>query len=89
MSYSGWANYATWNVNLWVDGDERDYMMKVDYLKGLYHPVTDLDVRRFVKAFMGNTTPDLKGSTEEGCRFEDINWQEIASFWEEERRGLL
>ena len=87
MSYSGWTNYATWSVNLWVDNEERDYRLKVEYLQQLKHKVTDMDVRRFVKDYMDNTTPDLS-KTVEGARFEDINWSELAGFWEEERLNL-
>ena len=88
QGYNGWTNYATWNINLWVDNEERDYRLKVEYLQQLGHKVTDIDVRRFVKDYMDNTTPDLKDSTVEGARFQDINWEEIASFWEEERIDL-
>lgn len=84
--YNGWSNYATWNINLWVDNDERDYRLKVDYLNKLKLPVTATDVQRFVKDYMGNTTPDLKEATGEGYRIQDVNWQEIADFWEDERQ---
>ena len=30
-NYNGWANHATWNVALWIGGDEGLYQLAKDY----------------------------------------------------------
>jgi hypothetical protein len=42
MSYNGWSNRPTWNVNLWLSNDE-----------GLYHEVNRLE-RRHVRTDQGD-----------------------------------
>ena len=78
--YNGWTNYATWNMNLWLDNTETLYRQKRAILETLYRPVSPFDVQMFCKSFMDNTTPDLQQGD-----YKDIDWQEIADNWEIER----
>lgn len=40
MSYNGWPNWATWNVNLWIDNEEPIYRAK---MRALRRASDDLD----------------------------------------------
>ena len=86
MTYSGWTNYATWNVGLWADNDYSLYHARCAWMKRKSE-ITGADVREWVQDNMGGTTPDL--SEHEGHRIQDVNWSEIAEHWEDERRELL
>ena len=89
--YNGWANYATWNIPLWIDNEYGLYMEKVRLLETMDREVTEEDVREMARFAFGETmeTPDLKGNDWEGGRIEDVDWSEIAENWEEERLELL
>lgn len=88
---NGWANYATWNVPLWIDNEYHLYKEKVRMLETLDRPVTEEDVQEFAVFAFGETmeTPDLVGNDWQGGRVCDIDWKEIAENWEEERLELL
>lgn len=77
---NGWTNWATWNVPLWIDNEEGLYRNKLSLLAQASKPIEAGDVRFFVNAFMHNTTPDFKPGD-----INDVNWDEIADHWEEER----
>ena len=89
MSYNGWTNYATWNIPLWADNEYPLYKLRCDLLKECTRPITAGWVKRFFAAYMGGTTPDLTGNDWEGGRISDVNWDEIAEHWEDERQELL
>ena len=87
--HEGWTNPATRNIYLNIDNDDAVNAVKGDLLRLIHRPVSELDVRRFVRDYLGSIHSDLladKGDT--GCRFEDINWQELADAWEAERHDL-
>ena len=88
-TYNGWTNYATWNVPLWVDNEYSLYTIRCDLLKIAVGPIDGEWVRSFINCYMNGTTPDLAGNDWEGGRIQDVNWEEIAEHWEEERLELL
>ena len=65
----GWTNRATWNVSLWFRNDEYVSAM-VDSLK-----MTDASqYENFCRYIWKEATPD-------GDSLDDVNWEEIASWW--------
>ena len=89
MAYNGWSNYATWNVNLWIDNEYGIYMEKVDMLKRRKRPVTSQTVRNFYRDFMGGSTPDIEEMRRSREPYGRVNYREIADHWETERQDLL
>lgn len=85
---NGWANYATWNVNLWIDNDEGLYNAKCDLLRKRKRPVTGETVRYFYFNEMGGTTPDIESMKRTKERYGRVNYREIAAHWEDERQEL-
>lgn len=85
---NGWTNYATWNVNLWIDNDEGIYNAKRDLLRRRKRPVTGETVRCFYFNNMGGTTPDIDQMKRTKQRYGRVNYREIASHWEDERKEL-
>ena len=52
-TYNGWANYATWNVALWLGNDEEMYNLARRYAEHGYKSLSHLLVVLF-----GPNTPD-------------------------------
>lgn len=78
-TYNGHANWATWNVNLWIDNDESMYREKRRFL-GRTTTFTAKNVELFVRELMPLGTPDFDSISE----FNKVNWEEIAESWQEE-----
>ena len=65
-TYNGWANYETWNVNLWIQNDEGLYGFVRDGLEEMldrcdndWENVSITDLKELVRdAFGANKTPD-------------------------------
>ena len=88
--YNGWANWETWQVNLWIDNEYAWYEAKRDYLADLGSPVTAVDVMAFFAAVCDNRTPDFNDDpivAAEQCAAVDFN--EIAEHWEVDRLEIL
>lgn len=91
QTFEGWANYATWNVALWSDNDEDIYISKCAWLEKLTKrgkTVTPQSARLFFRAYMGVKNTDLAGNKEEGTRYRDIDWEDLAEGWENDRLEL-
>ena len=67
--YNGWANRATWNVNIWLANDNYTHEL-MSSLK-----MTDSDqFENFCHYIWKDKTPD-------GCLLSEVDWQEIAENW--------
>ncbi len=88
--YGGWTNYATWNVVLWIDNDERTHTRKNHWIKEFSGRIDARLAEEIAEDCLGNkTTPDLEVDKESiGYRWQDVNWKEIASHWSEEYEQL-
>ena len=72
--YNGWANWETWNLNLWLQNDEFAYRSMSQQLRSLTEAPSYEDARWIAEIALGNNaTPD-------GVLLDDhaICWQEIA-----------
>jgi hypothetical protein len=81
--YISWANYETWNINLWVMNDEPLYRAWQN-LQQHYGVFTVKTARVTARTLFGKKTPD-------GVRISSkhINWKEIVNTWNEEKSRLL
>ncbi len=63
-TYNGWANYATWNVALWIGNSEEIYRQVIGLLNS---GVTSYSaISKCLSVLFGETTPD-------GALWEDEN----------------
>jgi len=84
-TYNGWTNWATWNVNLWIDNEEWLYHAKISLLESAWRTIEGIDVRAFVTEHMHGTTPDFDSPSDIAA----VDWQEIAEHWETERQEMI
>jgi hypothetical protein len=79
--YNGWANYETWNVNLWIQNDEGLYNFILDGITGLlddhdndWQNISETELKELVHdAFGGHKTPDGVS-----LMHREIDWSEIS-----------
>lgn len=71
MSYNGWKNYETWNVNLWLANDENLYNLVVNYGK----EVTYRDfAEQYLMLMLGSkATPDGVAWLDESLDFDALD----------------
>ena len=79
-SYNGWANYETWNINLWLQNDETFYNHAVGELRFIleahewdWENVSLAEVRGLIRDVLGSKTPDGVSTSHS-----DIDWLEIS-----------
>lgn len=91
MSYNGWKNYETWNVNLWLSNDgstseQVTWMIQEGASSELYVFVIEDKLKDFVQELAEATVPELF----EGGNFvldlfnaslSQVDWQEIVENW--------
>ena len=77
-SYEGWANWATWQVNLWVDNEEFVYKSKIR--QGRRCDFDKDSAKEFFLEWFPKGTPDMDSVKE----LDAVDWEEIASTWNEE-----
>ena len=75
-TYNGWANYATWNINLWAFNEEAFYERIRGRVRG-GGAIDGYEAYRLMAVIY--ETFDLK-ETPDGVSIEDpnIDWEEIA-----------
>ena len=72
MSYNGYSNYETWNINSWCCNTESINRMR----KSFKTPWSIKRVCDFINIFYPNGTPDMSNE-----QLEKINWEEIVNKW--------
>jgi hypothetical protein len=58
--YNGWANYETWNVALYLDNDQSDYLAVCEYVRDTLNSTDDLTYDGLIE-YLGiadQATPD-------------------------------
>ena len=90
-TYSGWTNYETWNVKLWIDNEEGDYDYWNEQARECYDEeeadtystkeesaVYELAGR--LKSFFEENTPTVTGCYADllNGALSEVNWHEIA-----------
>ena len=76
-TYEGYANWSTWNVELWIDNEEVLYKDKWRLLRS--SNVDAQAVEDFCRSMFGESTPD-------GADFNEVDWDELAEMWNDERK---
>lgn len=84
MSYSGWVNYETWNVALWLDNDEGSYWQAREMVRDLGekdnpHPFADA-----LKDWVADSAPELGASCYSDlltAALGKVSWVEIAEHY--------
>jgi hypothetical protein len=78
MSYNGWKNWQTWNVNLWLSNDEGMYMT-CRAAKHRQEPGGRFNAKTakvYILMLMPNGTPDMKNKGAEG--YKGVDWKAVA-----------
>ena len=82
-NYNGWTNYATWNTALWVDNEEYTYFTRIDEQKRIVE-WTAAHVEAFVREVFPDGTPDMQDGVMMRDGLNAVNYEEIATHWNEE-----
>lgn len=84
--YNGWANWETWNVNLWLDNEEPLYREKVRFLRR--GNIDNITVKAFCKEQFPDGTPDMQSDEHETVaqQWAKVDWSELAEAWEAEAK---
>lgn len=81
-TYNGWANWATWNMELWICNEEPIYRHKVQTIRraaGLME-IDATIVQQFAAEWFPEGTPDMDSPK----KLRDVDWDEIAEAWQAE-----
>jgi len=78
MSYKGYSNWATWNVNLWIMNDEGLY--NEWRRRSIRYDWDEETVQEFIDEMFPNGTPDMDKPRE----MADVDCAELAALWAEE-----
>lgn len=77
--YSGWANWETWQVMLWLNNEEGLYDAYTSFARATSYRVTENGAENFVKELMPEGTPDFDDASE----YDAVDWDEIAAAFNE------
>ena len=78
-TYNGHANWATWNVCLWIDNNEGMYRAKMRFIRCTL--LTPAKVEAFVRELFPHGTPDMGGSPKD---LDDVDFDEVCESWKED-----
>ena len=84
MSYQGWANYATWNVHLWLTNEEEVYI-SIRHMAA--HAADKYDLARQIETLLTEGQPELPPSLYSDIlthALAEVNWVEVAQAFMEE-----
>jgi hypothetical protein len=97
--YSGWSNYETWAVKLWLDNDEGSYTYMAERAAEVLADNTDdgkvdddgfkRDFADYLKGYHEEEAPDLSGSVFSdllNAALSEVDWYEIAAAYLEEAK---
>lgn len=96
MSYNGWSNYETWNINMWLDNSDYDYIQEMT--RGVINRSTSKDdaintLEDQLKEYIEDQNPlkddsgvfsDLLQAAIDSADFREIAEANINELWEEE-----
>lgn len=80
-TYNGYTNWATWNMELWMDNDELICKERLLWWKRIIAPSLAFKAKLIALKFFPIGTPDMQKSD-----LALINWEEIATHWEAESK---
>lgn len=89
-SYNGWANYPTWNVNLWLSNDEALYHNAVQLVTDWRTSQDDPPLIQLADDFktwvrdMAETGEASFVADLLGWALDHVDWREIANSWNED-----
>ena len=72
--YSGWKNWETWQIMLWLDNEEGSYNAYRAFARATSYSVTPSGAESFVKELMPEGTPDFDDASD----YDVVDWDEIA-----------
>lgn len=79
--YNGWKNYETWNVALWMTGNDQDTYNQVKNHGRFRSPQ---EVEQLVRSIFPNGTPDFNNSELGGREaYRKVDWMEILDSFNE------
>ncbi len=73
--YNGWTNWATWQINLWIDNEEPFYRAKQRLLRRISGDDSTESyewVVEFIENIFPEGTPDMDPND-----MKDVNWDEL------------
>tara|TARA_Y100000034_G_scaffold118812_1_gene159860 strand:+ start:1612 stop:1893 length:282 start_codon:yes stop_codon:yes gene_type:complete len=82
MTYNGWSNWETWNVNLWIDNEEDTYFDKEEFINN-----TPIDIET-VEGFCRNRFPNGTQDMDDASEMDKVNWSELCESWKEEKMAI-
>lgn len=75
--YNGWANWETWQINLWLDNEEPLYREKQRFLRR--GALDDSQVEAWCREQFPSGTPDMDPGD-----LEKVDWAEIGDSFRSE-----